>query len=65
MVMERTAAGDALEAKLKGCTARVGVLGLGYAGLPMAVALGQAGYPVVGLDVDPSRAAEVAEAVVR
>lgn len=60
MVMERTAADAALAAKLAARTARVGVLGLGYAGLPMAVALGEAGYPVVGLDVDPARAEAVA-----
>jgi UDP-N-acetyl-D-glucosamine dehydrogenase len=36
------------------------VLGLGYAGLPMAVALGETGYPVLGLDVDPKRANAVA-----
>jgi UDP-N-acetyl-D-glucosamine dehydrogenase len=60
MVMERTAAGASLAQKLAARTARVGVLGLGYAGLPMAVALGEAGYPVVGLDVDAARARAVA-----
>jgi UDP-N-acetyl-D-glucosamine dehydrogenase len=60
MVMERTAAAAALAERLRTRTARVGVLGLGYAGLPMAVALGEAGYPVVGLDVNPERAAAVA-----
>jgi len=52
-------AGAGLAQKLEVRTARVGVLGLGYAGLPMAVALAEAGYPVVGLDVDPARAAAV------
>src|SRR5438067_1570767 len=60
MVMERTAAAVALAAKLETRTARVGVLGLGYAGLPMAIALGGAGYSVVGLDVDAGRADAVA-----
>ena len=60
MVMERTAAASALAEKLAARTARVGVLGLGYAGLPMAIALGTAGYSVVGLDVDPERVAAVA-----
>ena len=31
---------------------RVGVVGLGYAGLPQAVAFAAAGHPVVGLDID-------------
>ena len=60
MVMEQAAAGALLEEKLRARTARVGVLGLGYAGLPMAMALGEAGYAIVGLDVDPSRVEAVA-----
>jgi UDP-N-acetyl-D-glucosamine dehydrogenase len=35
--------------------ARIGVVGLGYVGLPLAVALGQAGHTVVGVDVDQGR----------
>lgn len=60
MMMERTVAAAALAAKLEARTARVAVLGLGYAGLPMAVALGEAGYAVLGLDVDLRRVAAVA-----
>jgi UDP-N-acetyl-D-glucosamine dehydrogenase len=59
--MELTAAGADLAGKLETRSARVGVLGLGYAGLPMAVALGEAGFPVLGLDVDEGRANTVAE----
>jgi UDP-N-acetyl-D-glucosamine dehydrogenase len=44
-----------LEAKLQERTARVGIMGLGYAGLPMAVEIARAGFPVVGFDVDQSR----------
>ena len=46
-----------LEARLRSRQAHVAVLGLGYAGLPMAVACAEAGYPVTGLDVDPARVA--------
>jgi UDP-N-acetyl-D-glucosamine dehydrogenase len=60
MVMERTAAAAALAEKLETRSARVGVLGLGYAGLPMAVALGETGYTVMGLDVDAERTRAVA-----
>jgi UDP-N-acetyl-D-glucosamine dehydrogenase len=60
MVMERTAAAAALADKLDTRTATVGVMGLGYAGLPMAVALGEAGFTVIGLDVDEARASAVA-----
>ena len=33
-------------------TARVAVIGLGYVGLPLAVNFAQAGYDVVGIDLD-------------
>jgi len=32
--------------------ARVGVVGLGYVGLPLSLAFGEAGFPVLGLDID-------------
>jgi len=35
--------------------AHVAVVGLGYAGLPMAVELGQAGFEVTGIDIDNER----------
>jgi UDP-N-acetyl-D-glucosamine dehydrogenase len=34
---------------------RIGIIGLGYVGLPLAVAFGEAGCEVVGLDVDQSK----------
>jgi len=33
----------------------IGVVGLGYVGLPLAVAFAEAGHEVVGIDVDPAR----------
>jgi UDP-N-acetyl-D-glucosamine dehydrogenase len=38
----------------------VGVVGLGYVGLPLAVAFARAGFPVIGVDADPARAALLA-----
>ncbi|MYJ76896.1 MAG: nucleotide sugar dehydrogenase, partial [Caldilineaceae bacterium SB0670_bin_27] len=35
--------------------ARVAVVGLGYVGLPLAVALAASGYEVVGIDLDPAK----------
>ena len=35
--------------------ARVGVIGLGYVGLPLAAAAARGGFPVTGFDVDPSK----------
>ena len=39
---------------------RVGVVGLGYVGLPLAVAFAEEGVAVVGVDTDPRRVAGVA-----
>jgi UDP-N-acetyl-D-glucosamine dehydrogenase len=34
---------------------RIGIVGLGYVGLPLAVAFGEAGHDVIGLDADTSK----------
>jgi UDP-N-acetyl-D-glucosamine dehydrogenase len=34
---------------------RIGIMGLGYVGLPLAVAFGEEGHEVIGLDVDARR----------
>ncbi|WP_435022663.1 nucleotide sugar dehydrogenase (plasmid) [Tundrisphaera sp. TA3] len=36
-------------------SARVGIIGLGYVGLPLARAFAEAGYPVLGFDTDPAK----------
>ena len=35
--------------------AEMGIIGLGYAGLPQALAFAQAGFPVTGIDQDAFR----------
>ena len=35
---------------------RIGIIGMGYVGLPLALAAIEAGFPVVGFDIDPARA---------
>jgi UDP-N-acetyl-D-glucosamine dehydrogenase len=55
MAVQQHAPAQALERKLRERTARVGVLGLGYAGLPMAVEIAQAGFDVTGLDINAAR----------
>ena len=42
-------------------TARIGVIGLGYVGLPMAIEFAKAGYSVVGIDNDPKRVQQLKE----
>lgn len=45
--------------KIEGRTARIGVVGLGYVGLPLAVALAEAGFKVLGVDVDKQKVASL------
>ncbi|MGH7149326.1 MAG: NAD(P)-binding domain-containing protein, partial [Planctomycetota bacterium] len=49
----------ALREKLASRKARVGVVGLGYVGLPLAAAFAEAGFPVLGIDADPRRVEEL------
>jgi UDP-N-acetyl-D-glucosamine dehydrogenase len=44
-----------LERRLRTRSARVAIVGLGYAGLPMAIEFTRAGFACVGLDVDASK----------
>ncbi len=46
---------QALEEKIRNRTARVGIVGLGYVGLPLAVEFAKAGFHVTGIDVQPSK----------
>jgi len=50
---------DVLQKKIRDHSARVGVVGLGYVGLPLAVEFAQAGFPVTGIDLKPEKAARV------
>src|ERR1035438_10405284 len=40
-------------------TAKVGVIGLGYVGLPLAVEFANAGFAVTGIDVLPAKVGEI------
>lgn len=46
---------DELIEKLKNKTAKLGVVGLGYVGLPLAVEKAKAGYKVIGFDVQSQK----------
>jgi len=47
--------------KIKERTAHIGVVGLGYVGLPLVLEFGKAGFPVTGLDVDQKKVDKLAE----
>lgn len=48
---------DAIRAK----TATLGIVGLGYVGIPLALRFSEVGYPVVGFDIDAERVARLNE----
>ena len=45
--------------KIKARTARIGIVGLGYVGLPLAVEFAEAGLPALGVDVDADKTARI------
>lgn len=46
---------ELLENKIRTKTARVGIVGLGYVGLPLAVEFGKAGFAITGIDLDAAK----------
>ncbi len=53
--VKQESASSQLRDRISNKTARVGVLGLGYVGLPLAVEFAHAGFEVVGIDVQQSK----------
>jgi len=50
---------DQLLAKINDHNAVVAIVGLGYVGLPLAVAFAEHGFPVIGIDVDARKVASL------
>ena len=48
-----------LEGKIRNRKARIGIVGLGYVGLPLAVEFAKAGFEVTGIDLSESKVARV------
>jgi len=46
---------DRLHALIAGRQAKIGIMGLGYVGLPLARAFAEAGFTVLGFDTDPEK----------
>ncbi|MEO1161136.1 MAG: NAD(P)-binding domain-containing protein, partial [Pseudomonadota bacterium] len=44
-------------------TATIGVIGLGYVGLPLAVACARAGFKVTGFDIDAAKTTALGKGV--
>jgi UDP-N-acetyl-D-glucosamine dehydrogenase len=50
---------EILTDKIRSRTAKVGIIGLGYVGLPLAMEFAKAGFAVTGIDVQPSKIEEL------
>ena len=48
-----------LEEKIRTRTARVGIVGMGYVGLPLAVEFAKAGFSVTGIDTNEDKVKRV------
>ena len=57
----RTAPAGVLASRIESRSARLGVIGLGYVGLPLAVEFGKAGFEVEAIDIDRGRVGELAK----
>src|SRR5205823_8957040 len=55
MAGQKSGAADDLMASIKARSARVGIVGLGYVGLPLAESFAAGGYPVLGFDIDVAK----------
>ncbi len=53
--VSQTTSLDQLAKRITAKTARIGVMGLGYVGLPLAVEFAQRGFAVIGFDLDTNR----------
>jgi len=53
--MTQILSAPAFDERITSRTARVGIVGLGYAGLPLAMAFAEAGFDVVGIDLSAER----------
>ena len=58
-VVELTGEGRLLVERIADRSARIGIVGLGYVGLPTAVAYTDAGFTVVGIDTNAERCAAI------
>jgi len=48
-----------LAARIADKSAKVGIIGLGYVGLPLACLFAERGFPVTGFDIDPKKIAQL------
>ena len=57
--LQPLSAAETLAEKIRTRSARVGVIGLGYVGCPLAVEFARAGFAVTGIDVQEAKVAGI------
>jgi UDP-N-acetyl-D-glucosamine dehydrogenase len=57
--MTATSSFESLESALQDRSAVIGVVGLGYVGLPLAASAAESGFRTVGFDIDPAKAEQL------
>src|SRR4051794_17690067 len=55
MALVEQTRGATIHSRLESRTATVGIIGLGYVGLPLAAVAARAGFRVIGFDIDNSK----------
>ncbi|OLN31790.1 nucleotide sugar dehydrogenase [Desulfosporosinus metallidurans] len=55
VITSKDVVAQTLKGKIEKHEAQVGVIGLGYVGLPLAVEKGKVGFPVIGFDINSAR----------
>lgn len=50
---------DSFQKKIISKTAKIGIIGLGYVGLPLAVEFAKAGFKVTGIDINPEKVNQI------
>src|SRR5205823_14730990 len=50
---------DDLLERIRVRNARIGVIGLGYVGLPLVLRFGEERFPVIGFDIDPDKVSKL------
>ena len=58
---EALSATSAFDDRIATREAKIGIVGLGYAGLPLAMAFGEAGFSVTGVDLNSERVLAIEE----
>ena len=54
---------ELLKNKILNKKAKIGIIGLGYVGLPLAVEIAKAGFDIIGLDVSKDKVLKLREGI--